>query len=182
MLLGIGKEEWELINSFSGWLSALGTTGAVIVSLYLARRAYTPRARVSVGLRLIISPGDVGDPPEFLVFHITNTGDRPVRITGIGWRVGWPSRRHAMQNFGSVFSSPLPIELGHGQEASWFVPLDQRDEPWVNFFARTMLRGGWLERVTLRGTFATSTGVVFLARPEREFLLRIRDARSQARQ
>jgi hypothetical protein len=36
-LFGIGKAEWELYNSLSKWLSAVVTTAAVIVSLYLAR-------------------------------------------------------------------------------------------------------------------------------------------------
>jgi hypothetical protein len=39
-LFGIGKAQWELINSFSNWLSALGTIAAVVVSLYLVQSPF----------------------------------------------------------------------------------------------------------------------------------------------
>ena len=32
------RATWQFINSFSSWLSAIGTVAAVIVALYLARR------------------------------------------------------------------------------------------------------------------------------------------------
>ncbi len=34
-LFGIGKAEWELINSFADWFAAAGTFAAAGVALYL---------------------------------------------------------------------------------------------------------------------------------------------------
>jgi hypothetical protein len=138
-LFGIGKAEWELYNSFSNWLSALATLAAVLVSLHLARRAGIPRATVSVGHRLIITPGEKRKPPEVIVFRIVNTGDRTIRVTNIGWRVGLHKRRHALQLYDERQSSPMPIELAHGQEAQWTVPLDIQPEPWLESFTKRML-------------------------------------------
>lgn len=88
-LFGIGKAEWELYNSFSNWLSAIGTLAAVIVSLYLARRSGRPRAKVSVGHRIVITPGDKREPPEVIVFRIVNTGDQrsasPISVGASGF-------------------------------------------------------------------------------------------------
>ena len=44
------RETWLFINSFAPWLAALGTVAAVIVSLYLARRASQPDIRVFANL------------------------------------------------------------------------------------------------------------------------------------
>jgi hypothetical protein len=114
VFLGLTKAQWELINSFSNWLSAVGTIAAVVVSLWFASRSMRPRAKVRVGHRLVIETGARGKYPEILVFSIVNTGDRPIRITGIGWKLGvfrW--RRQALQMHDARQSSPLPVELVH---------------------------------------------------------------------
>jgi hypothetical protein len=167
-LFGIGKAEWELYNSFSNWVSALATLAAVLVSLYLARLSGRPRAKVSVGHRLIITPGVKGAHPEVIVFRLVNTGDRLIRVTTIGWRVGLFKRRYAMQLFDPVMSNVLPIELAHGQEASWTVPTDNSEDPWRTSFSRKMMTPYfWLSCRTLRCVFHTSVGEVFSSRPER---------------
>jgi hypothetical protein len=45
---------WAFVNSFAEWFSALATTAAVIVALYLARRDDL-KLRVSAGLRIIVA-------------------------------------------------------------------------------------------------------------------------------
>lgn len=176
-LFGIGKADWELYNSFSNWLSALATLAAVLVSLHLARRAGRPRATVSVGHRLIITPGDKRKPPEVIVFSIVNTGDRTIRVTNIGWRVGLYKRRHALQLYDERQSSPMPIELAHGQEAQWTVPLDIQPEPWLESFANKMLMPNLrLSCATLRAQFHTSVGEVFMTKPEISLVKMLRKA------
>ncbi|MBK4736325.1 hypothetical protein [Noviherbaspirillum pedocola] len=166
-LFGISKTEWDLYNSFSNWVSAFATTAAVIVSLYLARKAGRPRAKNLVGHRVVITPGDTGKPPEIIVFKIVNTGDRPIRITSIGWRVGLRKKRYAVQMYEAHGSSPMPIELEHGQEAQWVVPLDQREQGWLEYFAQGMLRPNlWLSSWTLGAQFLTSVGEILMAKPE----------------
>ncbi|MBK9596445.1 MAG: hypothetical protein IPO57_14290 [Rhodocyclales bacterium] len=176
-LFGIGKADWELYNSFSNWLSAVGTLAAVIVSLYLARRSGRPRAKVSVGHRIVITPGDKREPPEVIVFRIVNTGDRTIRITNIGWRIGLRNKRYAIQMYDPTQSSPLPVELAHGQEASWTVPLDAREDPWLESFSNKMLKPNlWLSCATIKAQFHTSIGEVFMVKPERDLIQMLRQA------
>lgn len=176
-LFGISKAEWELYNSFSNWLSAIGTLAAVIVSLHLARRTGRPRATVSVGHRLVITPGEKGKPPEVVVFRIVNTGDRTIRITNIGWCVGIRKKRNALQMYDQSQSSPLPVELAHGQEASWVVPLDAREEGWLRSFANKMMKPNlWVSCATIKAQFHTSVGEVFTTRPERSLIEMLRKA------
>jgi hypothetical protein len=167
-LFGIGKAEWELYNSFSNWLSAIGTIAAVIISLHLARQSGKLRATVSVGHRIIITPGEKrGSYPEIIVFRLVNTGDRVIRVTQIGWKVGLWKKRYAVQMCDQTQSSPMPVELSHGQEASWVIPLDARDEPWIEYFANGMLSPNKrLACATLKAQFHTSIGEVFEAKPE----------------
>ena len=97
--LGITKTDWDFINSFSNWLSAIGTVSAVWVALYLAKRATTQKAKVTVGHRIMIQLGDKGPIPEFVVFNIINTGERSIRVTQIGWKVGLWNKRHAIHEY-----------------------------------------------------------------------------------
>lgn len=176
-LFGISKSEWELINSFANWLSAIGTLAAVVVSLYLARRLSSPTAKLTVGHRIVMTPGVKGPNPEYIQFHIVNTGDRPIRVTGIGWKVGLWKKRQAVQMFEGLMSSPLPVDLAHGQEAKWFVPLSVREEPWLTYFAKGMLMPNYrLSCFSLRGQAFISTGRVFNIKPESSLLSMLRDA------
>jgi hypothetical protein len=175
-LFGISKSEWELYNSFSNWLSAIGTIAAVAVSLHLARKSGRPRATVSAGHRLVLVPGSKAKPKEVLVFRVVNTGDRSIRVTSIGWRIGVRNTRQAIQMFDPMQSNPLPVELSHGQEASWVIPLDFGDDPWMKSFARKMLHPNprW-SCFTLRAEAYTSLGDVFRSKPEPGLLRRIEE-------
>ena len=177
MLLGISLSDWEIINSFSNWLSAIGTLAAVIVSLWLASRAGKLRARTAVGHRIIVSPGDNAPHPEVISFKLVNTGDRTIVVTGIGWRVGLWGRRYAVQIHDHLQSSKMPIELSHGQEANWLVPLNARgdEDPWLKYFSIKMLMPNWRSSCfTLRAQFVTSIGETFNVKPEKNLISRLR--------
>ncbi len=170
-LLGFSKESWELFNSFANWASAAGTFAAAWVALHLANRAAKPRAAVRVGERLIIDATSTPPHPSYLMFKIVNTGDRIIRVSQIGWSVGLWKKRHAIQLYDPALSSPLPIELSHGQEASWLIPLNAGNEPWAQRFSQGMLLPRRrLAIATLRAHFHTSTGHTFVAKPEGELL------------
>lgn len=177
VFLGITKAEWELVNSFANWISAIGTLAAVVLSLWLATRSWRPRARVRVGHRVVIDSGDIGPWPEVIVFSVVNTGEKPLRITGIGWSIGffrW--KRQAIQMHDRVQSSPIPVELTHGQEATWLFPLLPGEEGWMQSFPQKMLLPHWrLGCLTLRGVFSTSIGKTFVAKVEPGLLKRIRE-------
>ena len=176
-LLGIDKSTWDLFNGFANWFSAAGSFAAAAVALYIANRASKPTARLTVGHRISIGPGSVKPFPEYAVFRVVNTGDRPIRIVQIGWSIRWPRRRAAVQMFQENLSSSLPIDLSHGQEASWFVPLNARDEPWPEYFAKNMLGPhNRLSLWSLRAQAFSSVGFVFTAKPEEGLLSRLREA------
>lgn len=177
---GLSKADWELINSFASWASAAGSFAAAWVALHLANRIATPKAEVSVGHRIMIEQGGKQPIPEFVVFRIVNSGDRIIRINQIGWKVGLRKKLFAVQLFEPSMSSPLPVELAHGQEAHWYVPLSAREEPWLSHFAKTMLMPGYrVSCATLRAQFFTSIGHVFVAKPETGLLKKLMAACEQ---
>jgi hypothetical protein len=174
-LFGIGKAQCELINSFANWLSAIGTLAAVVVALYLAYRASRPKVQLSVRHRIVIEPGNNGTTPEFVMFKVVNAGDRPVRITQIGWKVGLFCKRYAVQMYEASLSIKLPVDLSQGQEASWMVPLAARDEPWLTYFAKAMLMPNYRTACfTLRGCAYSSIGHAFMTKPEGNLLSKLR--------
>jgi hypothetical protein len=176
-LFGISKSEWDMINAFASWFAAAGSVAAAGVALYLANRASKPTAQVSVGHRILVGPGSVEPFPEFAVFRIVNTGDRPITITQLGWKVGLFRKRFAVQMFDQAISSKMPIELTHGQEAVWYLSLALREEPWIEFFAKGILVPNYRTALwTLRAQFFSSVGHVFEGRVEEGLLKRLRGA------
>jgi hypothetical protein len=176
-LFGISNANWEVINGFANWFAAIGSIAAAVVALYLANRSNKPSAKVSVGHRIIVGPGSKKPYPEIIVFKITNTGDRPIRVVQIGWKVGLFRKQYAVQTFDEAQSSPLPVELTHSQEASWFIPLDSTDEPWFEFFSKTMiLPHKRTNLLTLRANFYASIGYEFSTRPEKNLLEKLESA------
>ncbi len=180
VFLGLSKAQWDLINSFSNWLSAIGTIAAVIVSLWFATKASRLQCHAQVGHRIVIEQGSQGIYPEILVFRIVNTGERPFQVNSVGWRVGifrW--RREAMQFYDRAQSSPMPVELQHDQEATWVVPLLSEEKGWFKTFPRKMLSPHPLfYSATLRAIFVTSIGKTFLVKPEPGLITKLREATS----
>jgi len=174
--LGIDKSTWDMLNGFANWFSAIGSFTAAAVALYIANRALKPTAKLTVGQRISIEPGAVKPYPEYVVFRVVNTGDRPIRIVQIGWSIRWPCRRAAVQMFQEDLSSPLPVDLSHGQEASWFVPLNDRHESWPERFAMGMLMPHYkLSLWLLRAQAFSSVGYEFTVKPEESLLSRLRE-------
>src|SRR5687768_8447092 len=107
--LGISKAHWDLINGFANWFAAVGSIAAAWVALYIANRGSKPSAQVSVGHRIIVGPGSREPYPEYATFRVVNTGDRPIRITQLGWRTGLFRKRYAVQMHDQTISSKMPI-------------------------------------------------------------------------
>lgn len=165
--LGIDKSHWDLINSFASWFAALGSFAAAGVALRIANRVGRARAQVTVGHRVMVVLGNKGPRPEFVMFKIVNTGDRPIRITQIGWRTGLFCKRFAIQRYEPSESSQLPVEIFHGQEAFWMIPLHAREEPWLEYFAKDMLFPHHRTALwSTRAQFFSSVGDIFEAKLE----------------
>ena len=174
-MFNLSREDWEFINTFAGWFSAIGTLIAVIVALYIANRSIRHKVRAWAGHRISIGPGSNEPYPELIVFGIVNKGERPLVISHIGWKVGLFKKRHAIQRYDESMSSKLPIKLEHGEEANWYIPLNARDEPWLEFFAKGMLLPNYpISCFTLRAQFFSSIGHIFSIKPERGLLGKLR--------
>lgn len=162
------EDTWKFINTFAPWFSAIGTITAVILSLHLARRDKHIRLEVTGGHRLIVTPGVPGPHPEYLVINIVNVGHREAQIKNIGWKVGIFKKRYAVQtttNDGT--SSPLPIRLKDGEEAKYFVPLNEETK-WSERFAKDMLKPfPRLQAYFVRVQAFTSVGDTFESRIEK---------------
>lgn len=165
--LGLSKEEWQFVNSFSDWVAAVGTVAAVITSLYLARASQRLRLRVYAGHRIIVGGQKQENYPEFLTIGVVNKGSRVATVDNVGWRVGFFRKQHMIQVVtGGTMSSPLPVTLGDGGTAQWLVPLDLEDN-WVERFSKDFLLPHWrLTLLTVRLRVFTTVGATFEARLE----------------
>ena len=74
---------WSMV---AAWLGAIGTTSAVIVSLWLASRA--GRVRLKVKVEAYSLEGNT--EPQAIIWSVTNTGDRRVTIEQVGFRIRQP--------------------------------------------------------------------------------------------
>lgn len=123
--LGIDKEHWDFVNSFANWISAIGTCGAVIVSLWLASRPDRIALQVSASIRVAIIPGVSTPPVRYVSITAVNTGRRIAKITSIGWTYGGRTARSSKHLFqvpgdqGDGMTSPMPVILDDGQQAQW---------------------------------------------------------------
>jgi len=104
-LFGISKSYWDMLNGFANWFAAASSFLAAGMALYIANRSAKPSAKLSVGHRIIFGQGGAKPYPEFAVFRIVNTGDRPIRIIQLGWKVGLIRKRYAIQMHEAMQSS-----------------------------------------------------------------------------
>jgi hypothetical protein len=118
--------DWEFINSFAPWFSALGTVSAVILSLYLTRKNITLSLSISAGVRAIASLGTIEKKhPEYCVISVVNTGFRKVYLTSICWEIGFLKKKLFTYLIKDVqIGDKIPKTLESGETASFFIPLE----------------------------------------------------------
>jgi hypothetical protein len=148
------KPLWDFLTAIGAWLGAIATFAAVVVSLWLATRSERVRLRGAAAI-LHVFAGDGSPPEEFVGITAVNLGDRPVTINSVGWRIGrWKWKRYCIQVFdGPATSDQYPIELAHGKEAKFMIPL--RVVPnWPKEFVTDFVKDSNLR--TLRAQIHTS--------------------------
>jgi len=117
--------EW---GSVADLVSGLDSLSAVIVALYLSNSAQRVKLRGYVGLRVLT----IGEEPmtDLVSLSVTNIGNRSTRINVISIAVGIFSKREAIIPITySSLSSPMPCPLSDGEEAHWYIPLGEGNEP-----------------------------------------------------
>lgn len=112
---------WEMIGT---WLAAVGTIGAVVVSLWLARRSGVV-LRVAAGARVLIG-GFGGAPVEVVNITVINAGERECQIDGVGWRSVKRLNKFAFQTSGPT-GPHFPYRLSAGARVSIPVPINLPD-------------------------------------------------------
>ena len=155
---------WECVNSFSNWLSAVGTIAAAAVALWLSVR--DRRVNVNAQLDLGLVPGRTPQVLDQQVFILafTNEGPRTVTVTNHAWRL--PFVRGVIFMFPNMdtpvahLCSTLPLELTDGKAGHTFYPIDHfrtLDDPEKVFFPKSRWRA-WLRIWFFRLYIHTSIG------------------------
>lgn len=164
-------EFWRFVNSFAPWLSALGSLSAVALALYLARQDKRIRLDVSVGHRLLVTQGFAGPHPSYLAIKVTNIGHREAQISTLTWKTGIFRKAHAIQTITrDGMSSALPIHLKDGEEANYFVHLDDEHD-WLGKFIEDFLPNKyWLRLKLARFRVHTTIGIEFSTKLEKGFI------------
>ena len=112
----------RVLAMLGSWFAAFGTLMVVGVSLWLARRSEKLQLRVTVhikGYSEMIQGQSVQS--RCWVFHIVNTGFRPVTVQRVGWV--WREKL-GRKSLYDPFPKKLPLTLGPGDhtevESHWF--------------------------------------------------------------
>jgi hypothetical protein len=165
--------------------SAIGTCGAVIVSLWLAQRRPGVEVSVSASMRVLVYGDGRDEMPEFLAISVVNKGLQNVVIQSVAWKVRrrfwWGFRRLAAHQFVETTSAQwpnprLPLALAHGESATFslaaFGPNDWFQTPRERgFFSDVLRTRRSLGR--LRVIAHTSVGAACVGRPDEAFLDRL---------
>jgi hypothetical protein len=164
-------EFWKFVNSFAPWFSAIGSLSAVAFALYLARQDKRVHLDVSVGHRLLVTQGVTGPPPSYLAIRITNIGHREAQISNLTWKTGIFRKAHAIQTISNdAMSSPMPTRIKDGEEARYYVRLDDEHD-WLGKFIEDFLPNmHWLRLKLARFRVHTTIGTDFSTKLEKGFI------------
>ena len=181
------------------WVAALATFAAVVVSLWLSSRRDSVSLRVRIGMRMIVGGGE--PRINILSIEVTNLGERPVKLTGMGWEIGRTKRTkrsaHQVGQGDPRFARRVPLSLDHGESAELGFELED-DTDWFGRFLERVIEeslgasgfrvraleavvgavlGPTLDRHlrSLRFWVSTSVGKFVSVKPEAAFVQRLRD-------
>lgn len=137
-------EDWKFINTFAPWLSAIGTLLAVVVSLYLAYTSRRQKLKPTASIMYMVTQGQKEEIyPKYVWLRASNIGHTKVKVTNIGWNVGFFKKRTFLQtNPKNMYSSEIPVMVEEGEEASWII--DINDSKWMqDFYENTLQKNKW---------------------------------------
>lgn len=169
-------QQIQIWNAVGTWLAGITTFAAVIVSLYLARKADRVHLQANAGIRLIFA-GDGSPAEEHVGISAVNKGDRPVTINSIGWCIGkGKNARHCIQPVNGQYTHQYPKQLSYGEQATFLVSFKAMPS-WPNDFAAGFVQDLRPKNLkTLRAIINTSVGESIEVVPENNLLERLREA------
>ncbi|BDU22508.1 hypothetical protein [Dyella sp. GSA-30] len=167
-------------NAVGTWVAGLATTGAVIVSLWLASRQSRVKLYATIGVRSIVGNGE--HIRNLITLSITNLGERPVRVDSVSWKFP-PAKsgyKFGMQNFGGPYSETMPKEVTHGERATFtYSDEDFKWSKWLLADYPEATSERWLKRLRLH--INTSVNQTVVIKPERTLIERIKEAAADQR-
>jgi len=141
-------DTWRFINTFSGWLSAIGTLVAVAATIYLSRRDKQIQLTVRASKGVVLQPG--ADTRDVIWIAVRNIGIRSANVSNIYWKVGvWKPSELLQSPSRDPQSSQIPVRLADGETADYTFPVGQY---WSTNGAkfREIVRARWSRWLTLR--------------------------------
>ena len=106
--------------------------------------------------------------PEYVWLRATNIGHTKVKISNIGWSVGFFKKRTFLQTSPkNMYSSEIPVLLDDGEEASWII--DINDEKWLKDFYNNTLNQNLWNLWSLRFVVYTSKSKSFKCKVDKSF-------------
>jgi hypothetical protein len=170
---------WECVNSFSNWLSAVGTVATAALALWLSVRDRRVNLMAKFSLGLVPGTDPLALDQRVFMLDFTNEGPRPVTVINHAWRL--PLVRGVIFMFPSMdtavahLCTKLPVELTDGKAGHTFYPEDffmKLDEPEKVFFPRSRWRA-WLRIWFFRLYIHTSVGKNVQVRVHRQVRRRL---------
>lgn len=155
--------------------SAIGTCGAVVVSLVLARGS-RPKATIVVNYSQLFGAAP-GLPTSYISIRVVNIGTPPVTLTGLTWRMrrrfwfGYTAGQlyqDVSKADTGILNPSLPCTIGHGEAIAIHLPLSGELD-WMRgvrtnrFFPGKLARRRSLNRIRI--VAHTSVGSMVYAKP-----------------
>lgn len=155
------------LGSIADWASAAGSVLASVIALYLAKSSQRISLSVTCGIR--ISFGNGIPQTELASIIVTNTGERQVKVSGIGLRHGLLKKNHGLIKIDAQTEhcENLFRVLNDGDTAMFGFPLAQENN-WVGGVSKEFRN--WLDLKTFRITIYCSNGQKVVVKPEKNLL------------
>lgn len=110
---------WEFINSFSGWVSGMGSLFAVVVALHLAGKDRRVKIEMSADIITVIGP--MKNPEETIGIRLFNPNRRIVQVNLVCWISLLKKRGFLTQNF--TGEPNLPVQLNDSDDVVFTIPI-----------------------------------------------------------
>ena len=158
------QQDWEFINTFAPWFSALGTLLAVIVSLYFSYSSRKISLMISASIFDFFQEG-IQETEDYILIQITNTSYKDVIIKNFNWEFGLLKKHYIMTGFTAIDqtkSTPLPAKLKEGEMAQIAIKIDDVSGNYLeNFYQDFLKDSSFINIHTLKINVCPSIGKCF---------------------
>lgn len=160
---------WTFWIMWATWFAGVATFGAVVLSLWLARRGEKIDIKCSVGIKDLIVKNALGiSIKSGVAIEITNATRFPVTISNIGWDCGKGLFLH--QQFGDKESDVIPKKLDYGERCFLWIELTQTDN-WFEQVANSLIKNKKTRKIgKIRLLVSTTTTKPFKVKPDDNLL------------